>query len=75
MQTSANTKAKEFCKTYGLSTSLQEELSKLLLEHERDTRYTAIDILQQEDVEFYSMRDALISKRDAIQKIHGLKVG
>lgn len=90
MQTSAKTKAQEFINK--LSEELPYEcdinmpygkmikmVEKLLLEHERDTRYTAIDVINNMDSEL--VYDTLtgttphINTEDAIQKIHNMKVG
>lgn len=76
MQTSAKTKAKEFTKWGGLHPDMEDSLRKLLLEHERDTRYTAIDILHAEDAGYCNNDgDEMIKVEDAISKIHNLKVG
>ena len=89
MQTSAETKAKEFCKTWGLTSEndlvIKNAIKNLLLEHERDTRYTAIDILRSLDTYEVQTEDTILEERmvyqegveveDAINKIHNLKVG
>ena len=80
MQTSAKTKAKEFWKRYNQGMNGSEYdihiLEKLLLEHERDTRYTAIDILHSlEDEENNNHAFEIINRNKAIQFIHNLKVG
>ena len=89
MQTSAETKAKEFCKTWGLTSEndlvIKNAIKNLLLEHERDTRYTAIDALRSLETYEVQTEDTVIIERmvyqegveveEAISKIHNLKVG
>lgn len=97
MQTSAKTKSKEFMKVlekelpaeatehlpFGLVQSL---VSKLLLEHERDTRYTAIDIINSMDAEVVDDPNnselngqpcqlTVIDPEEVISQIHNLIVG
>lgn len=88
MQTSAKTKANEFMKTWGLTKEgdkiLLNALIRLLLEHERDTRYAAIDVIrsmeqqsiEHDDIEFNNIKfvDG-VETEDTIQKIHNMKVG
>lgn len=87
MQTSAETKAKEFIKSlekelhfdakehlpFGM---LQDRILKLLLEHERDTRYTAIDIIRsvESEIGVDGIND-VVNQEDVIQLVHNLKVG
>ena len=89
MQTSARTKAKTFWKKYNQGMNGSEYdidiLERLLLEHERDTRYTAIDILRSLDTYEVQTEDTVIIERrvyqdgveleEAVSAIHNLKVG
>ena len=80
MQTSAKTKAKEFWKKYNQGNGCSEWglhlVEKLLLEHERDTRYTAIDIISSmEDELNYEHPFEVINRDLTINLIHNLKVG
>tara|TARA_Y100000588_G_scaffold244854_1_gene259073 strand:+ start:15379 stop:15651 length:273 start_codon:yes stop_codon:yes gene_type:complete len=89
MQTSAETKAKEFCKTWGLTSEddlvIKNTIKNLLLEHERDTRYTAIDVLRSLDTYEVQTEDTIIIEQkiyqesveleDAVSAIHNLEVG
>ncbi|QXN60100.1 hypothetical protein KUA24_33 [Vibrio phage HNL01] len=85
MQTSAKTKAKEFiyenrsifnCVNDKDKRQFKRDLEKLLLEHERDTRYTAIDILNSMETEINteSLGETILQD-DAVGLIHNLKVG
>lgn len=86
MQTSVKTKAKEFMKQNHPLDISEQDVEKLLLEHERDTRYTAIDIINNMKdywviVEGCShlngdqrtISDA-VSKDDVTNLIHNMKV-
>ena len=90
MQTSAKTKAKEFWKRYNQGMNGSEYdiyiLEQLLLEHERDTRYTAIDIVNSEEllcvddpwnIELNGnpVQLSVVEQEPLISKIHNLKVG
>lgn len=78
MQTSAKTKAKEFMKTWDTSCdyeALLNSLTKLLVEHERDTKYTAIDILNSMEDEGTAEQEQLIERDEAIFLIHNCPVG
>ncbi|AGN51539.1 hypothetical protein VPLG_00100 [Vibrio phage eugene 12A10] len=76
MQTSAKTKVKNLMKTKFFADLTEQDLVTLLLEHERDTRYTAIDILRGMDDEVaVDGINEVIDKEDAIQLTHNLKVG
>ena len=90
MQTSAKTKAKEFWKRYNQDMNGSEYdiyiLEQLLLEHERDTRYTAIDIVNSEEllcvddpwnIELNGnpVQLSVVEQEPLISKIHNLKVG
>lgn len=90
MQTSAETKAKEFCKTWGLTSEddlvIKNAIKDILLEHERDTRYTAIDIVNSEEVlcvddpynselNGHPVQLSVVEQESIISKIHNLKVG
>ncbi len=76
MQTLSKTKAKEFAKLFGLDPELQDEVERLLREHERDTRYTAIDIVQSMDDEVnYENSFDVINRDETVKLLHNLKVG
>lgn len=76
MQTSAKTKAKEFVKWSCISIESPDSLERLLKEHERDTRYTAIDIVQSIDggVNYENSSD-VVNRDETVKLIHNLQVG
>ncbi len=85
MQTSAKTKAKELFKTKYAADLTVEDITKVLLEHERDTRYTAIDIIQSEETFLIEISESTFEERyvwvdgvcldDLTRNIHNLTVG
>ncbi len=76
MQTSAKTKAKELFKTKYAADLTVEDITKVLLEHERDTRYAAIDKVQSMPCEKSSTNlDEVVKSAHVIELIHNLNVG
>lgn len=53
----------------------KKDLELLLLEHERDTRYTAINNVLAMDYELLEGIDAVVIKDEVIHNIHNLTVG
>jgi len=75
MSSSAKTKAKHFVALNKLPDDTTPLIEKLLLEHERDTRYDSIDLLHSMEDLGNPEQDHLINLDEAIHLVHNLKVG
>ncbi len=85
MTTTAVQKAIDFGQKYRLNGDALNDLVEVLQAHERDTRYTAIDIIQSEETFLIEISESTFEERyvwvdgvcldDLTRNIHNLTVG